>query len=151
MRPPAERTALALPPAGARRSQVQSAAELRHLIACHPRRLLVAHFGAGCALDAAVLRRLQAAAAAHPEALFLRLHMRPGDAEHEHELLLQGLHIGALPCTLLLRGRELLARVQAGGGGGASAAPEAAADQASRQLQAAIEAAAAVLAPVPAS
>lgn len=32
--------------------QVQSTAELQHLLSCHPQRLLVAHFGkAGCSTD----------------------------------------------------------------------------------------------------
>ena len=116
--------------------QVQSAAELQHLLACHQRRLIVAHFAAaGCPADGALAPRLRDAAAARPDALFLRMTVRPGES------LVRGLHLGTLPCTLLLRGHQMLARVEAGDG-----TPAAAAAAAAAALDAALDAAEALAA-----
>lgn len=110
---------------------------------------------------------LQQACTQHPEALFLAVAVQPGEvaaaaspaslaaaaavpgpapgSTAERVELLQGLSIAALPCTLLMRGGQLLARLEVSGscagGSRRSAAPAKAAAAATAQLQAAILAA----------
>lgn len=117
----------------------------------------------------AFLPLLHDAAAAHPEALFLRLALGPAEVAAvrsgsqapapaataaavagappppgpgtcaDRLELAQSLGIGSLPCTLLLRGERLLARLQVGAEGGAEAGDAAAA--AAQELAAAMLAA----------
>ncbi|PSC73603.1 thioredoxin [Micractinium conductrix] len=124
--------------------EVCSASELRHLMTCHPNRLLVVHFAAGgCPLGEAFAPALTDACRRFPAALFLRI-VVPAAAEEslseENAALFQGLHLDALPCTLLLHGQQLLARLEAGIGGGAGQ-PGAAAAAAAHALNAAVAAA----------
>lgn len=105
---------------------------------------------------------LQQACTQHPEALFLAVAVQPGEvaaaaspaslaaaaavpgpapgSTAERVELLQGLSIAALPCTLLMRGGQLLARLEVSGSR-RTAAPAKAAAAATAQLQAAILAA----------
>jgi hypothetical protein len=191
--------------------QVQSAAEVQHLLACHPLRLLVLHVAtAGCPLSqvgrrmaaqcraclsadlkqlwgthgrtehtaacakplpaATALRsglpasqafqpRLHHAASQHPAALFLSIAVQPGEvaaaalssaarvptdvhapgSAAERISLLRGLGVGRLPCTLLLRGHELLGRVQVGDSWDSMPSARAAGDTAASQLAAALQ------------
>lgn len=102
--------------------------------------------------------RLRQAARKHPAALFLTMTMQPGEAAaaaagsvldgaaaadgtgpgsvSERVELMQGLGITHLPCSLLLRGDQLLARLEVSGVGTTS--PAAAAAAAVRQLEVAV-------------
>lgn len=188
------------------RLQVQSAAELSHLVKCHPHRLLVVHFSiAGCDIDTVRARRaaaeqdgssrsaplagcrcrlprrpdscccphpllsqafqplLREACRRHPDALFLHVALQPHEVAaaagasslataaaaplpgpstaSDRAELLHSLSIGQLPCTLLLRGGELLARLEAGTEGGAPTLAQGAAAAAALELHAAVLAA----------
>lgn len=59
---------------------------------------------------------LSSACRRYPAALFVRLVLQPTEAASksaaaESQELVEGLQIGRLPCTLLLRGEQLLARL----------------------------------------
>ena len=125
-----------------------------------------------CAPLQAFRPALQAACTQHPDALFLTVAVQPDEvaaaaspaslvpaatvpgpspcSTAERVELLQGLSIAALPCTLLMRGGQLLARLEMDGsaacsGHGSStaagaAAAAAAAEAAAVRLYAALEA-----------
>ncbi|KAL4424413.1 hypothetical protein ABPG77_005656 [Micractinium sp. CCAP 211/92] len=112
----AARTQHAAPAASPHVLELQSAAELRHLLACHKGRLLVVHLvTADCSIGQAFLPSLSDACRRYPAALFVRLVLQSpvasAAAAAESQELVEGLQIGRLPCTLLLRGDQLLARL----------------------------------------
>lgn len=142
--------------------QIQTAAELQHLLACHRNRLLVVYFSAaGCPLNQAFQPLLRQACRQHPEALFLSITMQPNEISAaatdlparekcaDRVQLLHELGIGQLPCIILMQGQALLSRLEvssgtsSSGGSHASAATagqpaEAVAAAAAHQLEAAL-------------
>lgn len=122
--------------------EMHNTAELTHLLACHPNRLIVVHFvAAGCPLGEAFFPALVEACRQHPGPLFLRVTVpREQAAASADRELLAGLKLGRLPCTLLLRGRQLLARLEVGNGSDSQPTAEAA-QEAGRTLLAAVAAA----------
>lgn len=146
-----------------------SAAELQQVLAQHPNRLVVAHFSSGgCPYSAAFRPWLAQAAQRFPTALFLHITTDstaattcgacPAPAAEtavaaaaagEGESLpasgmLAAVHIGSLPCTLLLHGGQVIERLELGGCSAASCSDIAAwqpADEAAgaaRELHAAL-------------
>ncbi|KAL4447733.1 hypothetical protein ABPG75_004952 [Micractinium tetrahymenae] len=144
-RPSTSTAAAAARPAAAAASprvlELQSAAELQHLLASHKGRVLVVHLAAaGCPIGEAFLPCLYDACRRYRDALFMRLTLQPAAeaaAPAESQELVEGLHIGRLPCLLLLRGDQLLARLEVG----AEQPPAAAAPLAAVTLHEAVAAA----------
>jgi len=103
------------------------------------RRLIVVNMAwQACPLADAFQTFFQDAAGQHPDAIFARLALSEAADEAAGELL-QALHVGTLPCTMLLWGKQLLSQLEVAAAYGAT--PEAAAAGAASDLQAALLAA----------
>ena len=112
------------------------------MVLSHTRRLLVVNLALNaCPLSDALQPWLARSAQRHPDALFVRLALDAA-ADEGAERLLSALSLGALPVTLLLWGRQLLAQLEAAGAAQqpltCRCPPEAAAREAAANLHAAI-------------